>query len=345
MPLTLAIETSCDESAVAVINDGKVLSSLISSQVALHALYDGVVPELASREHIKNTPLLFSQALNEAGIAISDIKGIAVTQGPGLKGCLLTGIGFAKGISVQHQIPFLGINHIEGHIFSPFVGDGELPAFPFLALIVSGGHTELHLVTALGEYECLTRTGDDAAGEAFDKAASLLGFQYPGGRALSEMAAEGRLTNAVLLPGETLPKVAREIPQFSFSGLKTAIALLVKRVDVEKHKAALCRVIEDSIVDAVLFKTKKAVTALKDRGIVPASLVVGGGVSANAQLKCTLEAAFKQFSVIVSPKMYATDNAAMIGWVGEKRLSAGERSSLTIDALPSWRVEQKRMLQ
>lgn len=339
MPLTLAFETSCDESAVAVLDNGKVLSSLISSQISLHALYDGVVPELASREHIKNLPMLFSEALKSAGVGIGDIKGIAVTQGPGLKGCLLIGIGFAKGLAVQHGLPFLGVNHIEGHVFSPFVGQKELPSFPFLALIVSGGHTELHLVKGLGEYECLTRTGDDAAGEAFDKAASLLGLPYPGGRMLSEKAATAREHNETLPPGATLPKVAREIPQFSFSGLKTAIALLVKKTDV-KYSAALCRAIEESIVDAILFKTKKTIQTLKERGIDPQSLVVGGGVSANTYLKTMLEKEFTAFPVIISPPWLATDNAAMIGWVGEKRLERKEKSTLNIDALPSWRIEE-----
>lgn len=338
----LAIETSCDETAVAVLRAGKageiaVLSEEISSQADVHELYGGVVPELASREHLTNLPLITDQVLNSAKLKLADIDMIAVTRGPGLKGCLLMGINFAKGLARARSIQLIGVNHIEAHIFSAMLDNPEL-TFPFLALVVSGGHTEILQIDALSDYHLITRTLDDAAGEAFDKAANLLGIAYPGGAklaALADQVTESRFS---------LPKVMREAEGFSFSGLKTAIALLIdkNRALIEQDHQVLCELchaVQNSIVDAIVFKLQRAVS---ETGIC--NLSVSGGVSANKELKKCISRIRGLKAYYPSP-LHCTDNAAMIGHLammkqrnGSLRFAGNLDQELLVKA--RWPVEE-----
>ena len=237
MPFILGIESSCDESAAAILqyeidsSDVHIVSEFISSQVALHQSYGGVVPELAAREHLRNLPFVVSEVLDRAKLAVKDLSSIAVSRGPGLKGCLLMGLNFARGLALSATVPLIGVNHIEAHLLSARLDNPDLE-YPFLALIVSGGHTEVHYVPEVGKYELIARTIDDAAGEAFDKSANLLGFPYPGGAALAALAGEASSSRF------KLPKVMRESEGFSFSGLKTAIALLVRKHEEDLRKGS-----------------------------------------------------------------------------------------------------------
>ncbi len=316
--LILGIETSCDESAVAILRcsaDGnsEVLLELVSSQTELHALYGGVVPELASREHMRNLPLLVDKGLSDAKLSLRDIGAIGVTVGPGLKGCLLIGALFAQGLALPGKIPLYGINHIEGHVLSVVLDNPGL-SFPYLALVVSGGHTEIQIVRAVGQYELVARTTDDAAGEAFDKSANLMGFEYPGGAKLAALA------DTVASSDLKLPKVMREAPGFSFSGLKTAIANLVRHnheiLEQAEFRASLAFAIQDAIVDALLFKLAQAV---KDTGI--RKIAVCGGVSANKYLQAKLKAKYDQ--VYLAKSAHCVDNAAMIAFAAQSRRAAG----------------------
>lgn len=333
--ITLGIETSCDETALAIVEiksstEVRVLGEVLSSQIELHQMYGGVVPELASREHLKALPLLFDGVLKASKLSPLDIHAISVTKGPGLKGCLLTGLDFAKGLSQGLSVPFIGVNHIEAHMLSPLLED-EKPSFPYLSLVVSGGHTELSIVRSIGDYRLLSRTGDDAAGEAFDKSANLLGLPYPGGPNLSKLAApySGKKFN--------LPKVMREAKGFSFSGLKTAISLLVKEHsealagDIEL-RGELAAAIETSIVDAITYKVKEAIS---EAGIK--NLGVSGGVAANTRLRKELN--INGVRTYFARPSYCTDNGVMIAYAGGLRLLKGESSPLTVTVNPSWRVE------
>ncbi len=314
----LGIETSCDETAMSILEFDsnekvEILADEVSSQVNLHKEYGGVVPELAAREHLDNLPKVFELAFKKANIQISDIDLIAVTQGPGLKGCLLMGFCYAQGLSALHNIKLIGINHIEGHLFSSFFSLGEKIEFPFLSLSVSGVHTELVLVEGFAKYKILARTIDDAAGEAFDKSANLLGFEYPGGPDLAKLA------DTVSESRFELPKVMRQSEDFSFSGLKTAIAQLVKKnkasINELQIKAEICFSIQDSIVDSLVHKTRKALNRYDVKYL---SLV--GGVSANSYLKKKLKEIIPESLKFISPKKHhCTDNAAMIAFVGGLR--------------------------
>lgn len=331
--LVLGIESSCDETGLALIrveaSSAPILvGEVLSSQVALHEKYGGVVPELASREHLKNLPILFEQLLDRTNCCIEDIDAIGVTCGPGLKGCLLVGVTFAQGLSSSSGIPIVAVNHIEGHILSAQMHYPHLRP-PYLALVVSGGHTEIILVEAIGQYRCICRTQDDAAGEAFDKSAYLMGLGYPGGVDLANLAdafsGKSRLT---------LPRVAREIESFSFSGLKTAIASLVKREATalrdDKERAEIAWTIQDSIVDALLYKTKKAL----DLYDVP--LVVCGGVSANQELQRRLRQLCA--NVFVPPLKHCVDNGAMIAYAAACHILEGH-SYGHLDIHSRWPVE------
>lgn len=332
--IILGIETSCDESAVSLlrIEDGsnpQIIHESISSQVRLHEAYGGVVPELASREHLKNLPLLYAQALEKTSITLKDIDCIAATQGPGLKGCLLMGLGFAKALSVASGKPFLGVNHIEGHILSPFL---EHPiTFPYLALVVSGGHTELVHVKDVGDYTILGRTIDDAAGEAFDKSANLLGFAYPGGALLAARADSHGASSY------RLPRVMREAHGFSFSGLKTAVHQLIVREGgfaiTEDKRSDLAAAIQEAIVDALLYKLKKAIT---DTGV--RTIAVVGGVAANKKLQRDI-AALPGITMYVPSTLHCTDNASMVAYAGAMRFMRGQKSDLNISAIARWPVE------
>lgn len=332
----LALETSCDESAAAVLhlrgeNDISVIAEEISSQAAVHEAYGGVVPELASREHLRNLPYLVDSVLRSASVRLADIGAIAVTRGPGLVGCLLVGLGFAKGLALAKNIPFLGVNHIEGHLFSCMLED-PAQSFPFLALVVSGGHTEVVEVRGLGRYKLHARTSDDAAGEAFDKSAHLLGFPYPGGAALAALADSFGPSSL------KLPRVMREAPGFSFSGLKTAIALKIKEESGSHglsgdRRAAVASAVQEAIVDALVFKLAKVV---QETGIRSVALV--GGVSANRALQKAV-ASIPGVRMRVPSALHCTDNAAMIGYVGALRSLRGEKTDFSASALSRWPVE------
>ncbi len=333
----LGIETSCDETALCVlqISDGqtpKIIAEEISSQIKLHELYGGVVPELASREHLKNLPLMYDSILKSLAGSESEIDCIAVTQGPGLKGCLLMGLCFAKGLSLGKRIPLIGVNHIEGHALAPMLDNPEL-RFPYIALIVSGGHTELHIVRAVGQYELLARTIDDAAGEAFDKSAHLLGYGYPGGAALAAAA------DAFGPSSFKLPLVMRESAGFSFSGLKTAISLLVKRnaKEIEKSSSVkddLASAIQSAIVNALVFKLSQVVdsTGIKE-------VVITGGVAANRALRLAVSQ-IPGVRVFVPTNGHCTDNAAMIAYAGGLRYVKNLSTPLNADVKARWPLEE-----
>lgn len=329
----LGIETSCDETGVALLDyDGSkctVAAEEVSSQIQLHEAYGGVVPELASREHLSNLPVIFDQII---GGAEESIDLICVTQGPGLKGCLLVGVCFAKGLSAARGIPLCGVNHIEGHLLSPLFEHPDL-AFPYLGLIVSGGHTEIIVVEGAGKYSCFARTTDDAAGEAFDKAAALLGLPYPGGPALAALASG--VKNDTFM----LPKVMREAEGFSFSGLKTAISLLVKKnaesiQNDPNVKAKLAAAVQDSIIDAIRFKVRKAVSAT---GIHTVS--VSGGVAANTALREALRG-IRGVNAYFPPPKYCTDNGVMIAFAGLRRFLSGARTTGRLEIHSRWPVEE-----
>lgn len=331
----LGIETSCDESALAVLkftdSGTEIVSEQIASQVKMHADYGGVVPELASREHLRSLPILLERVLAEAEIDLKEIDAIGVTRGPGLKGCLLMGLTFAKGLSLATGIPLVGVNHIEGHILSVLLENPEVQ-FPYLGLVVSGGHTEILLVHEVGKYELIARTIDDAAGEAFDKAANLLGFDYPGGAALAALADECSSSKF------ELPKVMRESKhtgQFSFSGLKTAISLLVREQNgsLDAVRSELAYTIQESIVEALVFKLKQAAN---EHGV--RNVAVVGGVACNSSLRGVLDD-LTDISVYYPSPKYCTDNGAMIALAAGYRFQAGELLPVDSDVKPRWPVE------
>ena len=315
----LAIESSCDESAVAVLDqDRGLLAHELFSQVDLHRVYGGVVPELASRDHLRRLPGLLRQALATAGGGLDAVDAIAYTAGPGLAGALLTGAGLACGLALARGIPALPVHHLEGHLLAPLLSDTP-PPLPHVALLVSGGHTMLIAVRALGDYELLGETRDDAAGEAFDKTAKLLGLPYPGGPELARLATQGR-AGAFRFPRPMLDRPGLE---FSFSGLKTAVALAVRESELTpQRRADIARGVEDAIVETLVAKTLRAVdhTGLGD-------VVVAGGVGANASLRTRLAAALAKVNarVYFPPLAFCTDNAAMIAVAGLARLVRGER--------------------
>lgn len=336
--LVLGIETSCDDTAVSLIDYQsygavKILAEEISSQYSIHRDYGGVVPELAARAHLENLPVLVAAVFKGAAVEPQDIDYIGVTCGPGLKGCLLMGVAFARGFGLGHSLPVIGVNHIEGHILAPFLDNPQLE-FPYLALVVSGGHTEIHVVRGLGDYELIARTIDDAAGEAFDKSANLIGFEYPGGPQLAALADSFDSS-----PFE-LPKVMRHSEGFSFSGLKTAIALLVAREKKaaggsvsDEIRGRLAFAIQDSIVDALLFKFKKA---QKETGI--RNLIVTGGVSANKELRRRVEALPGCHAFFPSTQ-HCMDNGSMIALLAAARAELVPAAEHSLAVQARWPVE------
>jgi N6-L-threonylcarbamoyladenine synthase len=319
--LILGIESSCDETGVALYDTEKgLLSHRLHSQIDMHAAYGGVVPELASRDHIRRTLPLITEVLAESGCSLSQLDTIAVTQGPGLGGALLVGNSVAAALGAALGKPVIGIHHLEGHLLSPLLSSPR-PDFPFVALLVSGGHTQLMAVRAVGDYELLGETVDDAAGEAFDKTASLLGLGYPGGPALSAMAATGEATKYKL----PRPMLNSGDLDFSFSGLKTAVLTLVNKVkndggvltDIER--ANIAAAFELAITDVL---TAKSLTALHETNMQ--RLVVAGGVGANRRLRETLTREAKKIgaAVFYPPLSLCTDNGAMIAFAAAMRLSA-----------------------
>jgi len=325
--LVLGIETSCDETAAAVLEDGdKLRSSIVASQVALHAEYGGVVPELASRRHLETILPVVEKALRDGGVTLGDLDGIAVTQGPGLVGSLLVGLSVAKAMAYSQRLPFVGINHLEGHIFAGFLQEPR-PTYPFVALLVSGGHTALYHCPEPLYYRLLGRTRDDAAGEAFDKVAKLLGLDYPGGPIIERTAREGD-PKAISFPVAQFSDGAAD---FSFSGLKTSVSLFV-----QKHRPLTPRLIADisasfqaTVVKMLVRRTVRA--ALRER---TRRILVSGGVAANRPLREALqvEAEDRGFEIFIPPPALCTDNAAMIATAGHARLLAGERADLTLNA-------------
>ncbi len=326
----LGIESSCDETAVAIYaTDGGLLAHRVHSQTALHAEWGGVVPELASRDHVRKLPELTRLVLADAGLAGADLGGIAYTAGPGLAGALLVGCGFGRALAYGWGLPAVAVNHLEGHLLAPLL-EADRPAFPYLALLVSGGHTMLVDVVALGHYVVLGESLDDAAGEAFDKTAKLLGLPYPGGAELARLAQGGR-DGVYRFPRPMLDRPGLE---FSFSGLKTAAVLAARAAgDDPQTRADLARGFESAIVDTLVAKTLRALVQTGRR-----ALVIAGGVGANRRLREGLRvvAAQRGASVHYPRPEFCTDNAAMIALAGHARLVAGERNGLGLQAYARW---------
>jgi N6-L-threonylcarbamoyladenine synthase len=339
--LVLGIESSCDETGLALFDTQRgLLSHALHSQVAMHEEYGGVVPELASRDHIRRAIPLMQQVFSESGLAPDAIDAIAYTQGPGLAGALLVGASIACGLGLALDKPVLGIHHLEGHLLSPLLAS-EPPEFPFVALLVSGGHTQLMRVDGIGQYELLGETVDDAAGEAFDKSAKLLGLGYPGGPAISRMAEFGD-PDAYKLPR---PMLHSKDLNFSFSGLKTAVLTVVKNHTTnicEQDKANIARAFVDAIVDVLV---AKCLTALKQTGLK--RLVIAGGVGANQQLRAALNAAAarRRFRVFYPELQFCTDNGAMIAFAGAMRLKINPQAAqrdYAFNVRPRWPLDEIR---
>ena len=331
MATILAIETSCDETAVAIVKNRQVLSSVVSSQIELHKTYGGVVPELASRQHLEIINPCISQAMSEAGLNWQNIDAIAATCTPGLVGALLVGMAAAKTLSILHNKPFLGVHHLEGHIYASYLAQPELEP-PFLCLLVSGGHTSSIHVKDYGEYELLGSTRDDAAGEAFDKVARLLNLGYPGGPVIDRLAQQGNPKAFSLPEGKiSLPDGRGHHPyDFSFSGMKTAVLRLTEKLE-EKGDIPVVDVaasFQDTVAKVL---TKRSVRCALDNGLD--TITIGGGVAANSGLRKYLTEAAEKYSLKVHfpPLKYCTDNAAMIGCAAAQHFNLGHTSRLDLE--------------
>ncbi len=348
--MILGIESSCDETGVALYCPTRgLLAHALHSQVAMHEAYGGVVPELASRDHIRRWVTLTEDVCRQASVHFNDISGIAYTQGPGLAGALLVGAAGASALALALQKPLVGVHHLEGHLLSPLLAP-EKPAFPFLALLVSGGHTQLMAVRNVGDYTLLGETLDDAAGEAFDKSAKLLGLGYPGGPALAKVAATGN-AQAFALPRPLMKELKRDGDlNFSFSGLKTAVSLVAKKARAseicaegtkspisENFVPDLAASVEAAIVDVLV---AKSLAACAQTGMK--TLVVAGGVGANKNLRATLTrtAASRGIAVFYPPLELCTDNGAMIALAGSFRLAAEGRRNYSFSIKPRWPLSE-----
>lgn len=326
--ILLGVETSCDETSVAVVEDGVVVrSNIIASQIALHRKFGGVVPEVASRRHLEGINPVIREALAEAGIDFRDLHGVAVTYGPGLAGSLLVGLMAAKTVALVLDIPLIGINHLEAHIYANFLIEPDLP-FPLLCLVVSGGHTDLVYISRLGDYRLLGCTRDDAAGEAFDKVARVLGLGYPGGPQVEKLARDGD-AEAISFPRAYLDANAYD---FSFSGLKTAVINYLEKSRRKGREVVLADVaagFQQAVIDVLVDKVLSAARVHR-----PERILLAGGVAANQMLvaELRLRAAVDGFDITVPPPVYCTDNAAMVACAGYYRYLRGEFSSLTLNA-------------
>lgn len=328
----LGIESSCDETGVAIYDEEKgLIANQLYTQISLHADYGGVVPELASRDHIRKTAPLIQAALQEANLQPEDIDGVAYTTGPGLAGALLVGAMIARSLAYAWNVPALGVHHMEGHLLAPMLEE-RVPEFPFLALLVSGGHTQLIQVNGIGDYQLLGESIDDAAGEAFDKTAKLLGLDYPGGAALSRLAEQGN-PNRFVFPR---PMTDRPGLDFSFSGLKTFAANTVAQYPQDQQtRCDIAYAFQAAVVDTLAIKCQRALT---QTGLK--RLVIAGGVSANKQLRQRLAALMKKLGgeVFYPAPQFCTDNGAMIAYAGFLRLKAGEQTGLAVEVRPRWKM-------
>ncbi|MGC0916930.1 tRNA (adenosine(37)-N6)-threonylcarbamoyltransferase complex transferase subunit TsaD [Pantoea agglomerans] len=330
----LGIETSCDETGIAIYDDeAGLLANQLYSQVKLHADYGGVVPELASRDHVRKTVPLIQAALKEAGLEPQQIDAVAYTAGPGLVGALLVGATIGRALAFAWKVPAVPVHHMEGHLLAPMLEENP-PEFPFVALLVSGGHTQLISVTGIGEYALLGESIDDAAGEAFDKTAKLLGLDYPGGPMLSKMAQQGTVGRF------TFPRPMTDRPglDFSFSGLKTFAANTIRANDDDAQtRADIARAFEDAVVDTLSIKCKRA---LDQTGFK--RLVIAGGVSANRTLREQMAIMMQKRGgeVFYARPEFCTDNGAMIAYAGMVRLKGGTRGELSVSVRPRWPLSE-----
>lgn len=327
MKTVLALETSCDETAAAVVRDRTVLSNIVASQIDIHRRYGGVVPEVASRAHVENLGAVMEAALEQAGLTWAEIDGVAATCAPGLVGALMVGVTAGKTLAMLHDKPFIGVHHLEGHIYASYLSQPDLQP-PYLCLLVSGGHTSLIHVRDCGDYEMLGKTRDDAAGEAFDKVARLLDLGYPGGPVIDKLAAQGDPTTFKLPEGNiSLPGGGFHPYDSSFSGLKTAVLRLVQSLQADGVEplpvADLCASFQETVAQGL---TKRAIRCAGDHGL--GAIAVGGGVAANSGLRQHLTAAAEEhgLKVLFPPLKYCTDNAAMIGCAAADHLERGHQS-------------------
>lgn len=335
--LILAIESSCDETAAAVVKNGRtVLSNVISSQIALHTLYGGVVPEIASRKHIEKINQVIKEALLEANVTLQDMDAIGVTYGPGLVGALLVGVAEAKAISYAMKKPLVGVHHIEGHVSANYIEHKDLEP-PFLCLIVSGGHTHLVIVKKYGEYEIIGRTRDDAAGEAFDKVARAIGLGYPGGPKVDKLAKEGN-KNAIVFPRAHIEGFPYD---FSFSGVKSSVLNYLNSCAMkneEVNRADVAASFQEAVVDSLVTKT---IAAAKNYHI--GTIAIAGGVAANSALREVMSDACKEcgLKLYYPSSIFCTDNAAMIGVAAYYEYLKGTRHGLDLNAIPNLKIGQR----
>jgi len=332
--IILGLETSCDETGLALYDSERgLLAHVLHSQIALHAEYGGVVPELASRDHVRKTLPLLRRLFQQANVAPRQVNGVAYTRGPGLIGALLVGAAIGRGLAWAWNVPAIGVHHMEGHLLAPML-EPDPPAFPFVALLVSGGHTLLVRVDGIGQYHILGESVDDAAGEAFDKTAKLLGLPYPGGPALARLAEQGA-------PGRfQFPRPMTDRPgcDFSFSGLKTAAINTWRTLEpTAENRAAVARAFEEAVVETLAIKCRRALKATRLK-----RLIIAGGVGANRRLRERLREMTAELGGQVHyPRLeFCTDNGAMIAYTGWRRLAAGQREDAAIEVLPRWPLDR-----